>query len=427
MDTFSFIHASDLHLDAPFLGISRELLHGERLAKQLRESTFLALDRLEKLCLDKKPQFLVLAGDLANSEEQSIRARLRLHALCQSLNRAKIRVFIIHGNHDPLDTSLKSVSWPENVTIFGSEAGEVVLYDGDSPYAVIHGISHAKKGEKRNLSAFLHRNEELNEVFQLGILHCMVPGYVNDGCAPSSLEDLLKTKLDAIALGHVHKHAIIQENAPFIAYAGSPQGLHINEDGEHGCYVVHVHKENDRYFCRPKFHPLCPILWQSLEIDITSCETLEALFQEIEASLEIARLSLPPNVQSVIVRILLKGISPLERDLANNKNDLLHELSYLETVKPSLWIRDLVLRTEPPLDRQSALKRDDLLGSVLRFAEALRTKKEADGFIRQSLDPLYSHSQLSKILPALSQDDLHELLIDAEKLCIQHLEDKRAY
>lgn len=76
MDVVRYIHAADLHLDTPFLGLARETAQGEHLARLLREATFTALERLFRLCETEKPHFLVLAGDIYNEENHSgIRSR----------------------------------------------------------------------------------------------------------------------------------------------------------------------------------------------------------------------------------------------------------------------------------------------------------------------------------------------------------------
>lgn len=103
MDAIRYIHAADLHLDTPFQGLSRETAQGGHLARLLHDATFTALERLFRLCESEKPDFLVLAGDIYNQENYSVKAQLRLRDGCERLNRLGIRVFLAHGNHDPLD------------------------------------------------------------------------------------------------------------------------------------------------------------------------------------------------------------------------------------------------------------------------------------------------------------------------------------
>ena len=187
MNSLRYIHAADLHLDTPFLGLSRTDA-GEALQAQLRDATFTALQRLFDQCERLRPDFLVLAGDIYNQEEHSVKAQLALRDGCVRLQACGIPVFWAHGNHDPLDSRLKTVDWPDNVTIFGPEPEQHVLYRDGAPLAVIHGISHARIREARNLALLFHRQPE-TDCFQLGVLHCSVEGSpTQDRYAPCSLE-----------------------------------------------------------------------------------------------------------------------------------------------------------------------------------------------------------------------------------------------
>ena len=220
MDAIRYIHAADLHLDTPFQGLSRETAQGGHLARLLHDATFTALERLFGFCEAEKPDFLVLAGDIYNQENYSVKAQLRLRDGCERLNRLGIRVFLAHGNHDPLDSRLNAVEWPDNVTVFGPEPERHLLEKDGRPLAVVHGISHARAREGRNLARFFQRDARY-DCFQLGVLHCTVEGESKaDRYAPCSLDDLKSAGLDAWALGHVHERRVLSE-APFIAYPGN--------------------------------------------------------------------------------------------------------------------------------------------------------------------------------------------------------------
>ena len=96
MDGIRYIHAADLHLDTPFQGLSRTAAQGGHLARLLLEATFKAMDRLFRLCESDKPDFLILAGDVYNEENHSVKAQLRLCDGCRRLRDAGVRVFLAH-------------------------------------------------------------------------------------------------------------------------------------------------------------------------------------------------------------------------------------------------------------------------------------------------------------------------------------------
>ena len=66
----TFVHAADLHLDAPFQGIDAS---DERVRSALVAATYEALDRIVELCLEERADFLVVAGDVYNNRDKSLR------------------------------------------------------------------------------------------------------------------------------------------------------------------------------------------------------------------------------------------------------------------------------------------------------------------------------------------------------------------
>lgn len=74
MTRFSFVHASDLHLDSPFVGVTTR---APEIAETLRRATFDAFDNVVRLCLDRRADFLLVAGDVHDGADRSLRAQLR--------------------------------------------------------------------------------------------------------------------------------------------------------------------------------------------------------------------------------------------------------------------------------------------------------------------------------------------------------------
>ena len=173
MRPIRFIHAADLHLDAAFSGLSRDL--PADLAERLRAATFTALRRLLDLCERERPDFLLLAGDVYNQEDASVSAQLALRDGFRRLEALGIPVFLVHGNHDPLPSRLRAVRWPANVTVFGEQVEAAPVFRGDetTPVAVVHGVSHASARETRDLAALFRRTDE--PCLHVGLLHA-APG-----------------------------------------------------------------------------------------------------------------------------------------------------------------------------------------------------------------------------------------------------------
>lgn len=426
MDEIRYIHAADLHLDTPFRGLAQETGQGGRLARLLHDATFIALERLISCCEREKPDFLVLAGDIYNQEDHSVKAQLALRDGCARLERLGIPVFIAHGNHDPLSSRLASVDWPDNVVIFGAEPEIHPLARNGEPLALVHGISHARARESRNL-ARLFRRDGSADCFQLGVLHCAVQGEgATDRYAPCGLEDLTATGLDAWALGHVHERRILSEQ-PFIAYPGNPQGLHINETGPRGCLLVTAVPHAGGWRCEAEFRDLGPILWEKLALALEDVDHLDEVERRLCHALTTLGEAASPSCEAIMARVTLEGRTPLDGMLrkAATREDLAERLQYLGGDTPGIWLKDLRVETRSLAEREELLRREDLLGETARLAAAMRESRQAlHELADPALEPLFEHSRLRKALTPPDEEQLRALLDEAERLCLDLLEER---
>jgi len=439
MNSVRYIHAADLHLDTSFKGLALAANEKKEFLHDLQNASFVALERLVKLCIAEKPDFLVIAGDIYNDENKSLKAQFKLRDACEQLDAFNIKVFIAHGNHDPLSSLSHSITWPNNVVIFGKNVESYPILSNDELIAVVHGISHSKAKEARNLTLDFSRNyppeyDAASEpCFHLGVLHCTIENTIkSDRYAPCSLADLRKCNLDAWALGHVHERSILSSN-PFIAYSGNTQGLHIKETGEKGCLLVQATPNNnqvnndfnDLYTCTPTFYPLAPVQWQSLELNIENIETFDVLEDNIHDLLENTALKVNSDCQLILARISLIGRSSLNAQLRTSENlqDLLDHLRDNNTTSPQIWIKDIKVKTAQEIDLKSLQNRDDLLGEIIRQSniESL-SPEEIKELIYSAVNPLYAHSKLRKTLNYPNDAELKNLLLEAQGLCIDLME-----
>ncbi len=438
--TVRYIHAADLHLDAAFVGISREA-YTENLGQELHKATFVALDRLVALCLQEKPHFLVLAGDIYNAKDQSLKAQLALRDACLVLAKNNIAVYIVHGNHDPLSSRLQMLHWPENVHTFGADMEDCVVRHQEKPIAIIHGISHVSEYEGRNLAKEFQRRKdpEFNNLFQLGLLHCTLENAKHsDRYAPCTLDDLQQAELDAWALGHVHEKKIIQKD-PLVVYAGNTQGLHINEVGARGCYLVTAKpKQNGGFHTEVQFHTLGPVVWEKCLVSLEDVQQLDTAAQQILEHIDMCKAQLPISCSGLIVRIILTGRTVLDGPLRNiqERADLLQYLrtqlaegsmrsSINLTQEPQISIKDIQIETSPLLDFETLRGQDDLLGETLRYSQKLlENDQDAATFVQNILDPLFAHPKARHILVNPDSEEIQNLLKEAERLCADSMESR---
>lgn len=87
--------------------------------------------RIVDLCLEECVDALVLAGDLYDGDQTSMKTARFLAEQVRRLHQAGIRVFIIRGNHDALSRITKELTLPDSVKVFGGRA-EAVAVDRDA-------------------------------------------------------------------------------------------------------------------------------------------------------------------------------------------------------------------------------------------------------------------------------------------------------
>ena len=73
------------------------------MAAILKDATFRAFDKVVDLAVNHKVDFLLIAGDIYDSADRSLRAQLKFADGLKRLSDTGIRSFVCHGNHDPLD------------------------------------------------------------------------------------------------------------------------------------------------------------------------------------------------------------------------------------------------------------------------------------------------------------------------------------
>ncbi|MDZ7834285.1 MAG: hypothetical protein U5K84_02015 [Alkalibacterium sp.] len=78
-----YIHAADLHLDSPFKGLKNI---PENLFDKIKASTFESLKNIVDTAVSHNVDFVLLAGDIYDVEDRSIRAQVYLKKSSDRLN-----------------------------------------------------------------------------------------------------------------------------------------------------------------------------------------------------------------------------------------------------------------------------------------------------------------------------------------------------
>lgn len=89
MTSFSFAHVADLHLDTPFSGLASL---NDDLAMRLNNASLDAWERVVQAALHHGVDFVVIAGDVYDSDTASVRAQPRFKRGLERLSAAGIPV-----------------------------------------------------------------------------------------------------------------------------------------------------------------------------------------------------------------------------------------------------------------------------------------------------------------------------------------------
>ncbi|GEO46839.1 metallophosphoesterase family protein [Companilactobacillus kimchii] len=306
-----FLHAADLHLDTPFVGISD---FSKELQAKLKASTYEAARRLFRVALEQEVDFVILAGDIFDDTDSSLKAQMFLKSEFEKLKQAGIEVLMVYGNHDYYRSNFSVIEFPDNVTIFGQEPAETTLTTKDGQRVGVAGFSYYQQHISKNLVQDYPEREGVD--YQIGILHA---GVGDDNYAPFKINDLLKKGYDYWALGHIHKRQILNEK-PMIVYPGDIQGRNQNETTPKGFYLVSV--ENGA--TQLEFVQSGIYTWEKSDLSVTEDDTVDSLIQKIQQLL---------NKSNVLLTLTIENAQNLDDDVVKtiNRNELRQQLQNLNT------------------------------------------------------------------------------------------------
>lgn len=418
MSRIRFVHAADLHLDSPFTGLRSAA--PEKVAETLHAATFKAYDNIIQLCISEQVDALLVAGDIYDGADRSLRAQRNFIQGLNRLHEAGIRSFICHGNHDPLDGWEARLAYPPSCHRFGREWESVPVFEDDPGRAVVHGVSYPRREVKRNLARRLSAVH--TEPISIGLLHANVGGDPNhEPYAPCTIDDLSKSGIDYWALGHVHTHRVLNDHAPAAVYPGNPQGRNPRETGCRGVYLVEIDESRTASL---HFQPMDLVRWELLNLNIGPFETEQELLDAVHEGIQ--RLLDGADGRSIVVRMTLIGRGTLNRSFGKQYAiDDFRELVNEEWAKqsPFAWCERIEDASASPFDRATRLEGADFLAEVLRTADLAKVTPEVSKRLADGLPELYEHHRLRKYLRdyAPGGDELSALIDAAEAMAVNLL------
>jgi exonuclease SbcD len=382
MTAYRFVHAADVHLDSPLRSLA---LRDPRLAEFVGDASRKVFSRIVDLCLEEQVNALLLAGDLYDGEQTSMKTARFLAEQLRRLDSAGIKVFIIRGNHDALSKITKELVLPGNVHVYGgrADAVEIARDRGERPIA-IHGLSFLKPQAPDSLLS--RYRPPVAGAINIGLMHTSLDGSPpHDVYAPCSTAELLASGFRYWALGHIHKRSTT-EGPCAIVMPGIPQGRDVGEHGPKSVTLTSVLDDgsiivDERIVSLAQF--------ERVAVDASGVASWSDLAARLERAIgDAAGRSASDHV---VARLAISGATPLAWNIRRDADLLRTEAETRAEAVGNVWIEKIDADCRRPVgnstgsaDPVEALRRtmnDEIVGS-----DAFRT--EADGIVNELLTQL---------------------------------------
>ncbi len=403
MESLRFIHAADLHLDSPFRGIGSA---SPALKDRLQAATLGALRRVIDHTIEAKADFLVVAGDIYDSKDRNLRALVSFRNEMERLAERNVPVFLVHGNHDPLNGWGSGFKLPPNVVTFGGQADTEPFIRRGREAAQITGISYVRERITDNLASSL--KPEDGAPYSIAVLHANVGHQTGHAdYAPATVAELTGAGFDYWALGHVHTRSVLAAEPAMVVYPGNTQGRNPRETGARGCYQVDVDTHGRAHL---EFVETGVARWAHLELSISNFNSMD---QFVDAMLEKARAEAASFDGPTVARCTIRGNGPLHRDF--QRDEMNEELA--EVLGSVLIPESVRIATGPELDFESLVRTETMVSDFLKLTERALEDPEMRQRLADSLAPLFRRREI----PPIDETRLREWIERASALGVDLL------
>ena len=350
MSDFSFLHAADLHLDSPMRGLDPEAP-----TERIRRATRDALVNMIEFALDRRVEFVLLAGDLYDGDWKDWHTGQFLVQQLGRLLRAGIEVVAISGNHDAAKVLSLRVPVPG---LMETDKPRTRLLERAA--VAVHGQGFEFAATTTNLA--LHYPEPVAGLFNIGLLHTACGSGAHANYAPCGVDDLVRKGYDYWALGHVHTRGVLHSDR-WIVFSGNLQGRHINEEGSRGATLVTV---KDGRVASVEPHAFDVLRWRRLSVDANGATTREEVVDRARVALDGAVLDAEGRL--LVVRIEVSGDCTAHAELVGSPTETLQHIRAAAAEVGGidrLWIESVVIDTRPAVDLAALRAQPGPVGALI--------------------------------------------------------------
>ncbi len=263
MESVKVLHIADIHIGRKFANLD---------GRKSRARASEVLLTLEKTLADfSQAQIVLLSGDIFEDD-----APLEVVGFLNNLFiRHKDKNFFMScGNHDCYESSIiKSLclNLPENVTVFSDKMERVVI---EPLKTIVYGVSFAAPFSYASLLSGFSVDDEYISIM---VMHADTES--NSRYNPITSDEISKSGLDYLALGHIHSFSgILKAGNVTYAYPGVLEPGGFDETGECGVIFGEVFKSGTSL----EFYPVSSRKYHCLTLDITGFTSNEEVISSLK-------------------------------------------------------------------------------------------------------------------------------------------------
>lgn len=319
------IHVSDIHFGS---GESHGRINPDTGLNTRLEDFVLALKKVVDYAISQNIDVFLFSGDAyKNASPEPIYQKLFAREL-KRLSEAGIKTILVVGNHDQILRSTQSHA----MSVFQSlEVANVLTVDKptfelietrNGPFQLI-GLPHITRNNLMAMDKYSgfsssqiddvlvhHVHDMLRDYYDEldPLIPCVVTAHMSLDRALAGIEQellvgytltfpsdiFIDSRVDYVAMGHIHKHQVIRDKNPTIVYAGSLERVDFGEEREDKGFIHVIFERNKTDF---SFKTIDPRPFVTVDVDVT---------KSVEPTEDIVKCVNRDALQGCVLRVRYK-------------------------------------------------------------------------------------------------------------------------